>query len=98
MSKNDLLKGLTDEQIAKVQECKNTDELLELAKEEGIELTDEQLKAVSGGCNSSGHGDELYRGWECPKCGSTNTVVYEGTWTHGATMKCFDCGYDSLNN
>ncbi len=96
--KEELLNGLTEEQIAKAKACKNSEELLSLAKEEGIELTDEQLEAVSGGCNSSGHGDEMFRGHECPKCGSTNTVVYEGTWTHGATMKCFDCGYDSLKN
>ena len=38
-----LLKGLTEEQIAKVKVCKNTKEMLEVAKEEGIELTGEQL-------------------------------------------------------
>ena len=47
--KQELLKGLSDEQIAKVKACKNHDELLSLAKEEGIELTDEQLTTVSGG-------------------------------------------------
>ena len=41
--KQGLLKGLTEEQIAKVKECKTTEEMLALAKEEGIELTDEQL-------------------------------------------------------
>ena len=52
--KNDLFKGLTEEQIAKVKACKNSEELLALAKREGIELTDEQLEAVSGGaCSSS---------------------------------------------
>jgi len=44
-----LLDGLTEEQIAKVKECKNTEEILALAAEEDIELTDEQLRAVSGG-------------------------------------------------
>ncbi len=29
--------------------CKTSEELIELAREEGIELTDEQLEAVSGG-------------------------------------------------
>ena len=47
--KEELLKGLTEEQIAKVKTCKSQEELLKLAKEEGIELTDEQLTAVSGG-------------------------------------------------
>ena len=52
--KKELLKGLTEEQIAKVKLCKNSDELLMLAKAEGVELTDEQLTAISGGgaCSS----------------------------------------------
>ena len=41
--KQGLLKGLTEEQLTKVKECKTTEEMLALAKEEGIELTDEQL-------------------------------------------------------
>ena len=47
--KEELLKGLSEEQIAKIRECKSQEELLKLAQEEGIELTDEQLAAVSGG-------------------------------------------------
>ena len=45
----ELLKGLTEEQIAKVKACSNHEELLALAKKEGIELTDEQLNTISGG-------------------------------------------------
>ena len=45
----ELLKGLTEEQIAKIKACKSQEEMLALAKQEGIELTDEQLEAVSGG-------------------------------------------------
>ena len=44
-----LLEGLSQEQINKARNCKNVDELLQLAKEEGYTLTDEQLKAVNGG-------------------------------------------------
>ena len=51
--KKELLKNLTEEQIAKVKKCKNQEELLKLAKEEGIELSNEQLEAVSGGVCSS---------------------------------------------
>ncbi len=47
--RDELLKGLTKEQIAKVKACKNSEELLALARAEGIELSDEQLAAVSGG-------------------------------------------------
>ena len=52
--KEELLKGLTDEQIAKVKACDNPVDLLQLAKDEGVELTAEQLGAVSGGaCSTS---------------------------------------------
>ena len=47
--KKELLKGLTKEQIEKVKKCKNQEELLALAKEEGVSLTEEQLAAISGG-------------------------------------------------
>lgn len=43
--RKELLKGLT----AKIKACENQEEILKLAKEEGIELTNEQLEAVSGG-------------------------------------------------
>lgn len=93
--KEELLKGLTEEQIGKIKECKSQEEVLKIAKEEGIELSDEQLEAVSGGCGT-GHGSTWYTGGVCPKCGSTNTKMYNGTFSHGATKVCFDCGYDSL--
>ena len=47
--KEELLKGLSEEQIAKIKACKTSEELLALAKAEGIELTDEQLEVISGG-------------------------------------------------
>ena len=50
--KQELLKGLTEEQITKVKACKNNEELLKLAKEEGVELNDEQLETISGGACS----------------------------------------------
>ncbi len=69
--KEELLKGLTEEQIAKVKACKGQDELLALAKEEGIELTEEQLEAVSGGC-----GTKYYK---CPYCrGDARLETEEG--------------------
>ena len=47
--REDLLKGLSPEQIEKVKDCKSSEELLQLARDEGVQLTDEQLNAVSGG-------------------------------------------------
>jgi hypothetical protein len=46
---NELWDSLTDEQKAKVKECKTADGLVELAGREMIELPDEMLDAVSGG-------------------------------------------------
>ena len=40
---------LTPEQMEKARECKTSNDLVELAKNEGIELADEQLEAISGG-------------------------------------------------
>ena len=40
---------LTEVQKAKIRECKTPEEMLALAREEGYELTDDQLEAVSGG-------------------------------------------------
>ena len=40
---------ITDELKEKAKACETTSELLALMQEEGYELTDEQLEAVSGG-------------------------------------------------
>ena len=47
--KPELLKGLTEEQIALAKQCHGRDELLSLASKEGVELTAEQLAFVTGG-------------------------------------------------
>ena len=41
--------NLTEEQRQKARACRTTEEILALAKEEGVELTDEQLEGVAGG-------------------------------------------------
>ena len=40
---------LTPEQMEKARACKSADDLIELAKSEGIELNDDQLDARAGG-------------------------------------------------
>lgn len=92
MSKEELLKGLTKEQIDKVEKCNSQDELLKLAKDEGIELTDEQLQAVSGGgCTSSEEAPN------CIYCGSSNTCTnslygYSNDPRREYRYRCKDCG------
>ena len=87
--KKELLKGLTEEQIAKVKACKSSDEILALAKSEDIELTDEQLAAISGGgaCSViSDIGDKINPN-DCPKCGTNNPKK------DGDKRTCKKCGY-----
>ena len=43
------LDDLTEEQKAKARACASADELVELARQEGIDLSNEQLQAISGG-------------------------------------------------
>ena len=93
--KKELLKGLTEEQIKKVKECKSSEEILALAKAEGVQLSDEQLEAVSGGgC--------LSRTLKCKKCGSKNiherSQYYPGSYgSPGRTVyfyTCRECDYE----
>ena len=91
--REELLKGLSEEQKKKVAECKSAEDVLALAKAEGVELNDEQLEAVSGGCGGDGK--------KCPKCGSSNinVVVEEAAKTTldaGGTVRkyrCLDCNH-----
>ena len=86
--KQDLLKGLTEEQIAKVKACKNQEEIMALAEQEDINLTEEQLDAINGGCFSSSG--------KCGKCGSKNieeTYHDRGYAGEYYTCKCKKCGH-----
>ena len=86
--RKELLQGLTEEQIEKIKACKNSDELLALAKAEGIELTDEQLEVVSGGglfCATTPL---------CPRCGSNRWVMPNDSPSQYGPDKrwqCTDC-------
>lgn len=57
--RQELLQGFTEEQINKIKACKNQEDFLALAKQEGVELSLEQLGAINGGaCSSSDDGTE----------------------------------------
>ena len=85
----EFFKGLTEEQIKKVKDCKSSAEILAFAKAEGIELNDEQLEAVSGGfC----YKEQSQCGW----CNSTNFIeVGREQQGDGVYYKyeCQRCGY-----
>lgn len=52
--RQELLQGFTEEQINKIKACKSQEDFLALAKQEGVELSLEQLGAINGGaCSSS---------------------------------------------
>ena len=88
--RKELLEGLTEEQIAKAKACKNVEEIIAVAKEEGIELNDEQLAAVSGGGCDSGSG------LKCPECGSHDIKNVPSKNVMGIavyTYKCKKCGH-----
>ena len=88
MKREELLKGLSPEQIEKVNACKSTEEILAIAREEGVELTDEQLEAVSGGGCSDDDGEVM----ECPDCHSKDNVKKVQTrGSSGQTYKCTKC-------
>lgn len=88
--KSDLLKGLSKEQIEKARKCKSNEELIALAKEEGVELTDEQLETVNGGFCS----DTTVQS-NCPKCGTKcSTEVHKDSYVELiGYFKCPNCGY-----
>ncbi len=90
--RKELLKGLTKEQIEKASQCKSPAELLALAKEECVELNEEQLNAVSGGvCENLP--DSVSR--TCPICDTNARGEYVETTPgdHKYHFICPSCGY-----
>ena len=58
------IEGLSPELQEKARACRTAEELFELAKEEGMEIPDEQLDAIAGGWCSEHEG-----GCPADKCG-----------------------------
>ena len=78
--------NLSKEQISKASGCKTPEEVMAVVREEGIELTDEQLDAVAGGGSN-------WAGWEtCPQCGSTRVTEFLSP-DGFAEYSCFNCSY-----
>lgn len=86
--KEELLKGLTEEQIAKARECKSEEELLELARKEGVKLTEEQLESISGGCG------QPPKQYTCPDCGGQRIQIsHKDVKSEDVEVRtCLDCG------
>lgn len=77
--------NFTPEQAEKAREL-GVAEMLKFAKEEGVELTDEQMDAVSGG----GWGKEYDTEIECPACHKKILC----NMSNGRPSRCGYCGED----
>ena len=91
--REELLKGLTDAQREKAKNCHSREELLKMAQEEGVELNDEQLAAVSGGCTAANPPRPEHV--TCTNCGaSTVDLQYQVKTANGYywEYKCRRCG------
>ena len=90
--KKELLAGLTEAQIERASKCKSTEELLAAAREEDIELTEEQLEAINGGicCGMPPHIAS------CPQCNEQVVGEYVETTPGDGRyeFRCPHCGYD----
>ncbi len=74
---------LTAEQREKLNGCRTPEDVIELAKQEGYELTDAEAARIAGG-----ESDDSTPVYKCPRCGSTD-VQFEDS---GRTKWCKKCG------
>jgi len=72
-------KDLTPEQKSKVRGTSSAEELLELAKTEGIELSADEVEIISGGgewntvrCSTCAMEYDYMKHSSCPRCGDTH--------------------------
>ena len=91
------IKDLSPELQEKARACKTKDELLELAAENDLEIPEEALEAVAGGCTSEGceHSfQETERIGMLPYLGSNDkNIMYNGKVVNSLITKvCSKCG------
>lgn len=76
---------LTQEQREKLDACKTPEDLLALANDLGVRLTDEELDQISGGGWSGDRGG--YNKKDCPHCGKI-IVWYDDEPTPTTCVLC----------
>ena len=79
-----MFRDLSDEQKKQFESGPSPEEVLQLAKENGFELTPDQLENISGGGWGNNKGNI-----RCPKCHSTN--VSGGAVGSGVLYHCNAC-------
>ena len=103
--------NFTTEQLAKAKQAKSADELLVLAKESGIELTEMEAKKYCSILNTLGelHDDELenvaggcgepekpiYTAMICDNCGCN--TFWRGNYVNGIMYKCNMCEHETFH-
>ena len=73
------ISDLSPEMQEKARQCKTKEELNAFIAENDLELPEDALELVAGGCGKKP---------KCPKCGSSNYQIA------GAIYHCDDCGYE----
>ena len=101
--------NLTEEQLEAAKAAKSLEELVAMAKEQGVsitheqaakfltppigELSDQELENVAGGGCGSENPDDFFK---CPKCGSKDIVTDERTGGRGTAPSntyCRSCSH-----
>jgi len=72
----------------KAEACKDRQELLNLVREEGVELSDDELETLSGG---SWNDIEAFIS-QCPVCGASSLEYIGGAEREHAQYRCKKCG------
>ncbi len=70
---------LTPEQLEEAKAFQTPEEMLAYARDNGIDLTDEEMDAIAGG------GFWTTYSKQCPLCGSNNIGKFKGQWY------CIEC-------
>ena len=85
------INDLTAEQLEKAKACASASELVELAKDEGVELADEDLERIAGGRNWDG--STTYYSLVCYSCNTR----YEWEAEKGQPKFCPNCGASTIS-
>ncbi len=95
---------LSPELQEKARACKTMEELNTLLAENDVELSEDALSAVAGGCSVSS--DKYNKGdpipeWKCPDCGQTLYYwdeCYDAMWGSYVRAYCANTNCKSHNN
>ena len=87
------IEGLSPELQEKARQCKTKEELNEFIAENDLELPEDALELVSGGCGTSTPKPKYY----CKKCGGEVSITSKKLQDHykptvKILFRCWNCG------